>query len=218
MKTMAKLLSAATVLTGAAMMPAVAQADVSYNVGFASEYYYRGFFQKSSSASAGIDFEQGGFYAGAWTADVGDGLEVDGYLGYGVEMGDLSASVGFTGYYYTGDFDNTYEEINLNFGYGPVSVEYSVGTYDDPAAEQDYSFLGLSADLGSGFSATYGSFGQDFDGAYFQADYGFSVAELDLGVSIIFPNDDITSAQNALGLGDVVGSGEAIVFSVGKSF
>ena len=69
---------------------------------FASEYYYRGFFQKSSSASAGIDFEEGGFYAGAWTADVGEGLEVDGYLGYGVEMGDVSASVGFTGYYYTG--------------------------------------------------------------------------------------------------------------------
>ena len=149
MKTMAKLLSAATVLTGAAMMPAAAQADVSYNVGFASEYYYRGYFQKSSSASAGIDFEEGGFYAGAWTADVGDGLEVDGYLGYGVELGDLSIGVGFTGYYYTGDFDNTYEEINFNVGYGPISVEYSTGTYDDPAAEQDYSFLGLSADLGS---------------------------------------------------------------------
>ena len=205
MKTMAKLLSAATVLTGAAMMPAAAQADVSYNVGFASEYYYRGYFQKSSSASAGIDFEEGGFYAGAWTAAVGDGLEVAGYLGYGVEMGDLSIGVGFTGYYYTGDFDNTYEEINLNVGYGPISVEYSTGTYDDPAAEQDYSFLGLSADLGSGFSATYGSFGQDFAGAYFQGDYGFSVAELDLGVSLIFPDDDI-------------GGGEAIVFSVGKSF
>ncbi|MEC9133540.1 MAG: TorF family putative porin [Pseudomonadota bacterium] len=202
---MAKLLSAATVLTGAAMMPAAAQADVSYNVGFASEYYYRGYFQKSSSASAGIDFEEGGFYAGAWTADVGDGLEVDGYLGDGVEMGDLSLGVGFTGYYYTGDFDNTYEEINFNVGYGPISVEYSTGTYDDPAAEQDYSFLGLSADLGSGFSATYGSFGQDFAGAYFQGDYGFSVAELDLGVSLIFPDDDI-------------GGGEAIVFSVGKSF
>jgi len=195
MKTMAKLLSAATVLTGAAMMPAAAQADVSYNVGFASEYYYRGYFQKSSSASAGIDFEEGGFYAGAWTADVGDGLEVDGYLGYGVEMGDLSVGVGFTGYYYTGDFDNTYEEINFNVGYGPISVEYSTGTYDDPAAEQDYSFLGLSADLGSGFSATYGSFGQDFEGAYFQGDYGFSVAELDLGVSLIFPDDDIGGGE-----------------------
>jgi hypothetical protein len=120
-------------------------------------------------------------------------------------MGDVSAGVGFTGYYYTGDFDNTYEEINFNAGYGPLSLEYSVGTYDDPAAEQDYSFTALSADLGAGFSATYGSFGQDFTGAYFQADYGFSVAELDLGVSMVFPDDDI-------------GGGEAIVFSVGKSF
>ena len=65
MKTMAKLLSAATVLTGAAMMLAAAQADVSHNVGFASEYYYRGYFQKEFFAKAGIDFEEGGFYAGA---------------------------------------------------------------------------------------------------------------------------------------------------------
>ena len=205
MKAMLKTLSVAAVMAGAAAVPVASHADVSYNVGFVSEYYYRGFFQKSSSASAGIDFEEGGLYAGAWTADVGDGLEVDGYFGYGVEMGDLSAGVGFTGYYYTGDFDNTYEEINLNLGYGPLSLEYSVGTYDDPDGEQDYSFTGLSADLGAGFSATYGSFGQDFEGAYFQADYGFSVAELDLGVSMIFPDDDI-------------GGGEAIVFSVGKSF
>ena len=205
MKAMLKTLSVAAVMAGAAAVPVASHADVSYNVGFVSEYYYRGFFQKSSSASAGIDFEEGGLYAGAWTADVGDGLEVDGYFGYGVEMGDLSAGVGFTGYYYTGDFDNTYEEINLNLGYGPLSLEYSVGTYDDPDGEQDYSFTGLSADLGAGFSATYGSFGQDFEGAYFQADYGFSVAELDLGVSMIFPDDDI-------------GGGEAIVFSVGTSF
>ena len=205
MKAMLKTLFVAAAMAGAAAVPVASHADVSYNVGFVSEYYYRGFFQKSSSASAGIDFEEGGLYAGAWTADVGDGLEVDGYFGYGVEMGDLSAGVGFTGYYYTGDFDNTYEEINLNLGYGPLSLEYSVGTYDDPDGEQDYSFTGLSADLGAGFSATYGSFGQDFEGAYFQADYGFSVAELDLGVSMIFPDDDI-------------GGGEAIVFSVGTSF
>ena len=210
MKTMAKILSVATAMAGTAMVPVAAHADVSYNVGFVSEYYYRGFFQKSSSASAGLDFEQGGFYAGTWTADVGDGLEVDAYAGYGVEMGDVSASVGFTGYYYTGEFDDTYEEVNFNVGYGPLSLEYSVGTYDGSFAEppviaQDYSFTALSADLGAGFSATYGSFGQDFAGAYFQADYGFSVAELDLGVSMVFPDDDI-------------GGGEAIVFSVGKSF
>jgi hypothetical protein len=60
-----------------------------------------------------------------------------------------------------------------------------VGTYDDPAAEQDYSFTALSADLGAGFSATYGSFGQDFAGAYFQADYGFSVANTPKGLMSI---------------------------------
>ena len=63
----------------------VATADVSYNVGYVSEYYFRGILQKSSSASAGIDYEEGGFYIGAWGADVGDGIEYDIYLGYGIE-------------------------------------------------------------------------------------------------------------------------------------
>ena len=32
----------------------------------------------------GADYENGGFYIGTWAADVGDGLEVDYYFGYGV--------------------------------------------------------------------------------------------------------------------------------------
>ena len=77
----------------------------------------RGILQKNSSASAGADYENGGFYVGTWAADVGDGLEVDLYAGYGFETeAGFSASVGFTGYYYTGEFDDTYEEFNLNLG------------------------------------------------------------------------------------------------------
>ncbi len=34
----------------------------------------------------GIDCESGGFLAVTWAADIGDGLEVDGYLGYGREF------------------------------------------------------------------------------------------------------------------------------------
>ena len=83
--------------------------------------------QKSSSVSGGIDFEHTGFYAGVWAADVGeltgDGLEIDGYFGYGGELGDFGYGVGFTGYYYTGDFDDTYQEVNLNASYGLVSVD-----------------------------------------------------------------------------------------------
>ena len=186
-----------------ALASATAVAEVSMTIGTVSDYVYRGSSLGNAGAYTSIDYGAGGFYAGVWSADVGEGLEVDGYFGYGADVGDLSVSVGFTGYYYTGDFDDTYEEINTNFGYGPVSLEYSAGTWDGD--DSDYSFTALSADLGAGFAATYGSFGQDFEGAYFQADYGFSVAELDLGVSLIFPDDDI-------------GGGEAIVFSVGKSF
>ena len=78
--------------------------------------------RRTSSASAGADYENGGFYVGTWAADVGDGLEVDLYAGYGFETeAGFSASVGFTGYYYTGEFDDTYEEFNLNLGYSWVS-------------------------------------------------------------------------------------------------
>ena len=59
-----------------------------------------------------MDYENGGFYIGTWAADVGDGLEVDGYFGYGIETeSGFSVGLGFTGYY-TGEFDDTYEEIN----------------------------------------------------------------------------------------------------------
>ena len=118
-----------------------AEGEVSYNIGFASEYYYRGVLQKDSSASAGVDYENGGFYIGTWAADVGDGLEIDGYFGYGIETeAGFSASLGFTGYYYTGEFDDTYEEINLNLGYSWVGVEYSVGEWDGFGAGADYDY------------------------------------------------------------------------------
>ena len=64
------------------------EGNVSLGAGIdiANDYYFRGIFQNSSSASGGLDYEQNGFYAGTWTADVGDGLEVDGYFGYGGEI------------------------------------------------------------------------------------------------------------------------------------
>ena len=209
MKTLAKLLSVSALVSGSLLTSGVANADVSYNVGVVSEYYYRGIYQKNSSASAGIDYEQNGFYAGAWTADVGDGLEVDGYLGYGGEVGDFTYGVGFTGYYYTGDFDETYEEVNLSVGYGPVSVGYSVGEWDGNGGT-DYDFIDVTIDLGAGFYGTYGSFGDEFDGDYFEVGYGTTVAEIDLGVALIFPSDELE------GTGDA--AGEAITFSIGKSF
>ena len=184
-----------------------AHADWSANVGFASDYFYRGILQAPSSASGGIDFEQGGFYAGTWAADVKDGLEVDGYFGYGGEVSGISYGVGFTGYYYTGDFDDTYQEINLSTGYGLMSVEVALGEYDNfGGGTQDYTYYALTLEK-NGLYGKFAGFSQDFEGEYLELGYGFSVAEIDLGFMAIFANDDL--------VGD---SEESLVFTIGKTF
>lgn len=182
-------------------------ADWSANLGWASQYHYRGIFQASSSASGGLDFEQGGFYAGTWAADVGDGLEVDAYLGYGGEVGDFSYGIGFTGYYYTGDFDDTYQEINLSGGYGLVTLDVALGQYENfTGPTQDYTYYALTVEK-NGFYGKYAVFSRDFMGEYVEVGYGATVAEIDLGISIIFANKDLMSVSD-----------ESAVFSIGKSF
>jgi hypothetical protein len=184
-----------------------AHADWSANVGFASDYFYRGILQAPSSASGGIDFEQGGFYAGTWAADVKDGLEVDGYFGYGGEVSGISYGVGFTGYYYTGDFDDTYQEINLSTGYGLLSVEVALGEYENfGGGTQDYTYYALTLEK-NGLYGKFAGFSQDFEGEYVELGYGFSVAEIDLGFMAIFANDDL--------VGDAE---ESLVFTIGKTF
>jgi len=191
-----------------------ASADLSANVGFASEYYYRGILQKDSSASGGIDYENGGFYAGTWTADVGDGLEVDLYTGYGIETeSGFSLGLGVTGYYYTGEFDDTYEEVNFTAGYGPVSIEYSVGEWEGFGASEDYDFTAITFEH-EGFYATYGSFGDDFDGEYVELGYGMEVGGVDVGVAAIFNSDEISDEVDDDG--DAT-EGEAFILTLSKS-
>jgi uncharacterized protein (TIGR02001 family) len=196
------------------LMTTTAQADLSGNLGYASEYHFRGILQKNSSASGGLDYESGGFYVGTWAADVGDGLEVDGYFGYGTEVGDFGLSVGYTGYFYTGDtFDDTYQEINLGASFGILSLDVAVGKHDldedihGATGDEDYTFVSLTLEDDSGLYGTLGSFSQDLDGEYLELGYGTTVAEIDLGVALIFANDDL--------VGDAE---ESIVFSIGKSF
>uniref|UniRef100_UPI003F6C7991 TorF family putative porin n=1 Tax=Pseudomaricurvus sp. TaxID=2004510 RepID=UPI003F6C7991 len=206
MKKLTQLAAAVAMTAGAiSAAPAMAEGSFSANVGFASEYYYRGIKQKDSSASAGIDYENSGFYVGAWSADVGDGLEVDAYGGWGFETeSGFSASVGLTGYYYTGEFDDTYEEVNFNVGYGFASLEYSVGEWDGFGEEEDYDFVALTLEH-NGFYGTYGSFGKDFDGEYLEIGYGTTVGGFDLGIAAIFNDED---------LGEGGDDDEALVFTL----
>ena len=188
-----------------------AQTEVSANVGWVSDYLFRGVPQKTSSGSFGLDIEGPNAYLGTWAADVGEGNEVDLYAGVGVESGGFSVSVGGTGYFYTNGFDDTYLEGNLNAGYGALSAEFSLGSWrteddqgqDDP---QTYWFLGITLE-GGGLYATFGNWGdtndgEDFKGEYFEAGYGLSVGDLDISAAWILSNDDLTGEGIDTGDGD----------------
>lgn len=184
-----------------------ATAELSANIGWVSDYYYRGIFQHASSASAGVDFDKNGFYVGSWAADVGDGLEVDTYFGWNGEIGDVSIGGGFTGYYYTGDFDDTYEELNFSLGYGIASAEIAVGEYDNfSGPTQDYTYYALTLEK-EGFYGKYAGFSQDFAGNYVELGYGASLEIADLSIALVLSDKDLVGERD-----------EALVFGISKSF
>ncbi len=193
------------------VLAATAHADFSTNIGWASDYYYRGVFQKTSSANGGLDYSNNGFFVGTWAADVGDGLEVDGYFGYGGEINEFTYSAGFMGYYYTGDFDDTYEEINLSAGYSFLTFDYAVGRYQNfAAATADYNYYSVTFEY-KGFYGKYAGFSQDFSGEYFEAGFGTTVADIDLGLALIVNDKDLNVFSDTDG-------DEALIFTIGKAF
>ncbi|HMB60829.1 MAG TPA: TorF family putative porin [Xanthomonadales bacterium] len=154
----------------------------SANIGWNSEYIFRGIPQEKSSAFGGLDFEAGGFYVGTWGADVGDGLEIDYYGGYNLEVGEFTFGVGGTLYTYTSDFDDNYQEYNLSAGWKWFTFSAAIGSYDNfDGPKLDYQFYSLKAEY-SGFYGIVGTFNDDFDGTYYEAGYGntLTIKETDL--------------------------------------
>lgn len=201
----------------ASVLISPASAELSGNAGWVNEYIFRGVPQKTSSASAGLDFEHNGFYAGTWGADVGDGLEVDTYLGYVFDFDSVSLSIGGTGYFYTGDFDDTYKELNFGVGSGPVSLDIAVGQYENFAGPTlDYTHSAATVEYRN-FYGTLGNFSQDFEGTYLDVGYSFEIADkADFKISWIYADKD-------LALNPDPGTGAArddhtIVFGLSKTF
>jgi len=170
-----RIIGIGVILLGAIHAQNATAQDWSANIGYNSEYIYRGVPQKTSSAFAGLDVAAGGFSAGTWTADVGDGLEVDLYGAYGFEAGDFGFSVGGTWYTYTGDYDDDYLELNLGTAWKFLSFEIAIGEYsnfDGPTL--DYQFYALTANH-NGFYGTVGMWADAFEGSYYEAGYGNSL-------------------------------------------
>jgi hypothetical protein len=213
-------LISALAVSAAAVVPATSMAEVSANIGWSSEYIFRGVFQEDSSAFAGADYvSDGGFYLGTWGADVGQGLETDLYFGYaGGE--DFTYKIGYTGYFYTDDFDDTYSEVNLGIGYGIFALDVAVGEWDGFGTPADYTFTSVTISPENGPYFKVGSFSQDFDGDYFELGYTYSIedAGVDLSVAVVTsddlnvgdPDDGETAGDWALtfGIKKTIGIGE----------
>ena len=82
-------------------------------------------------------------------------------------------------------------------------------------APEDYDFFGLTIDPGNGFYGTFGSFGDEFDGEYFEVGYGTTVADLDIGVAAIFSSEELSDQADSAGNPD---ESQALIFTIGKSF
>jgi uncharacterized protein (TIGR02001 family) len=171
-------------------------ADLSANIGWNSDYVFRGILQDTSSANAGLDLEEGGFYLGTWAASVSPGLEYDLYGGYNGTFKKFGYGIGATGYFYTDDYDDTYLEINLNGSWKFFSVEAAIGKYENSnGPSQDYLFLAGKAEY-QNFYGLIGGYSRDFEGSYIELGYGdtLTVADTDLfdwSLAIIFRGDDL---------------------------
>jgi hypothetical protein len=213
----------ALVLAAAAVAPATSNAQVSANVGWVSEYIFRGVFQEDSSAYAGIDYaSDSGFYLGTWGADVGQGLETDLYFGYtGGE--DFTYKIGYTGYFYTDDFDDTYSEINLGIGYGIFALDIAIGEWDGFGTSVDYDFTSITISPEKGPYYKLGFWGDDFeqvlvgpgDADYLELGYAYSMEEqgVDLSFSLVYSDDLVVNNPDD---GEQAGD-YAIVFGIKKS-
>ena len=176
---------------------------VSYNVGYMSEYWYRGVYQSESAVSFGADMEMGNMYIGTWWADVDEGVEYDIYAGFNFELMGLPMYLGATGYYYSDNFDGDYEELNTGVDLGFATIDYAfAGEYEalTTGVKSDYEHFTITAPLPmTSFDFTYGTFEADLTGRYYELSYGATVSGVDVGVVLGRNFDNSTASSDKAG-------------------
>ena len=166
-----KKLTYALALCGLATLSSSAFAEVSGNIGIATDYLFRGISQTAHKPeiSGGFDYSSDmGFYAGTWLSNqtwVKEGgyednssLEIDLYGGYSGSLpADLGYDVGLIKYYYPGTALGTTPntvEAYASLSWKTLSLKYS-------HAVSDY-FVGW----GGGSTKTRGSHYLELNGTY----------------------------------------------------
>ena len=192
-------------LIGAMSLPSFA--SVSANVGFATDYIWRGMTQtgEEPAISGGFDYAaDGGFYAGIWGSNVnfseGAGSELDVYFGYAFETeSGIGIDISYVDFIYPGDTALDFQEIGIGLTYGDFGLGYYSGQ-DGAADYMDFSYA-----LGD-VTFSYGDY--DTFGSNILISYGFGCGEYDCS----FAYSDFSSDSEDLMDED------ALVFAVGASF
>ena len=198
------------------MVPLMAKAqspglEVSGELGFVSNYKFRGISQTDNKPAIQGGFElahPSGFYAGTWGSNVsnwtntgGNGMELDLYAGYSTELPmGLGVDLGAIRYYYPGNTASPKQNTTEVY----VGLSYSILSYT--LSRTTTNWFGINADNAGGNSK--GSLYQDLslefpvnDQISLTAHYGrqkvagkngqtpFSFSDYSVGVSYALPND-----------------------------
>ena len=206
----------------------------SANVGFVSEYFFRGLSQSDDTPAlqGGLDYElpfndSVSLYAGAWGSNVnfaGATVEMDFYGGLSGSVGNFSWSAGGIYYYYPGapdpsNYDFWEAAFSLGYDFGVAAVTGSINYSPDYfASSGDAVYYALGVDVPVGkyvtLSGSVGSQEIDNNTAFGTSDYidwtlgaSANIAGFDVGVT--WTDTDLS------GCGDLCG---AVFLSVSRSF
>lgn len=206
---MTKLRQVCAAAVLAATASGAALAETTGTIGIMSDYIWRGQYVSDASAYGSIDINtDSGFYVGAWGADIVNGLEYDIYAGYAGGTENVGWNVGFTGYYATDEAFDTLEEFNLGFSVGFLSIDYSLGEWQNPAGvlpngrvvDQTFEYVitTVAPEVGPYYvigRADYHNISRDFhasgaNGYWFEVGKDFEVMDdLEVGFSVIYSGD-----------------------------
>lgn len=187
----ALLAAATTVAMGGAAFAQDEGPSVSFNIGAASDYVFRGVSQTDENAQiyGGADLSSGIFYAGVWASNVDFGdstdAEIDGYVGVKPTAGPVAL-----------DFAAIY------YGYVNAPSGSDYGYWEFKAAGS------VPAGPGSVGAAVYYSpefFGGTGEAVYYEVNGGFPIGEK-------------VSVSAALGHQEVEGPGDYNTWNLGAGF
>ena len=194
MKKTVLILSAVALATGLFSTTSHAVEGLSANAAVTNNYIWRGVTQTDDQAavSGGIDFNaKSGFYAGAWVSNVKYGTansELDLYVGYGFEAGELAFDVGFLNYGYPSgddlDFSEVYASVNWEFltvGYNVLADSDAGGDFGD----DDYIFVDMAFEVSEGLELGFHYGSSNFDAGGDYSDYGVSLSKNGFTFAII---------------------------------